>query len=151
MAVLAQQRLDDVEQAAVRHHALAGGAAVQHLVAEVLALVLGELGVADVSRDVRVDRFDLRAPGAELVGVERTRPQGPALALELRARLIGHVVAKPQVDRVTRDHVASSGGPISEAAAVTIENLEGGCHAREGFEPPTPRFEAWCSTLRRTT
>jgi hypothetical protein len=64
VAVLTEQRLHHVEDAAVPDDPLADGAAIQHLVAEVLALVGGNRGAADVRGEAVVDSLDLSAENA---------------------------------------------------------------------------------------
>ena len=106
VAVVAEERLDHLEDARMRDHALARGAAVQHLVAELV------LVVADPFRADRVEHVvDLRAQLRD-VGCGEDAPQdGAAVALELGRRLgriaaeHGEVLAQaPDHDRTLRVH-----------------------------------------------
>jgi hypothetical protein len=106
MAVVAEERLDGLEDAGRRDRALARGAAIEHLVAKLLAVAAPTL-----SRVGGEDRCDLRLHLLDLVAIEDPRQPGPAVALELRARVRRPAAVHTEVLEDPFDHVCTTRRP----------------------------------------
>ena len=103
MAILAEQRLDDIQNFAKRNDLLRAGAFVEHFVAK---LAVAELR-SSVGGSARVDPQDLLAKRPDGARRERLADHRVALALQLKARLGRALFSWQQVATYASEHCTS--------------------------------------------
>jgi hypothetical protein len=119
VAILAEQRLDRGQQRRMPDGLLAGGRAVQHLVAELVAVRAAALG-----RQRREGLLDLAREPRDQLRLEHARQHRVAVAFELRARGRRGARAQREVAAEALDH----GAPWDHSVARVSSARAQYCH-----------------------